>query len=114
MTSRWYVRRQILWFLFGSVLSCAASVACVAVTSIGVHHLGARARILGDDGDDDGDPKRAADDAAFALDDPRSFSWSGRKGVEDGSVVTANIFVTAMAELAWSAISIQVAYKGAR
>ena len=113
MTSRWYVRRQILWFLFGSVLSCAASVACVAVTSIGVHHLSLPARSLGDDVDD-GDPERVADgNVAFALDDPRS--WSGRKGVDDGSsVVTANIFVTAMAELAWSAISIQVAYKGAR
>ena len=84
------------------MLSCAASVACVAVTSIGVHRLGGASII--------------ADDADFALDedDTHSFSWSGRKGVDDGSVVTANIFVTAMAELAWSAISIHVAYRGAR
>ena len=113
MTSRWYVRRQILWFLFGSVLSCAASVACVAVTSIGVHHLSHSARRLSDDYDDGDDAERVAVDVAFALHDPRS--WSGRKGMDDGSrVVTANIFVTAMAEMAWSAISIQVAYKGAR
>ena len=86
------------------MLSCAAAIACVAVTSIGVYHLSAR--ILAGEGDND--PKRAKDDDGNALDDTL------RGVVDQGNVVTANIFVTAMAELAWSAFSIQVALKGAR
>ena len=99
---RWYVRRQILWFLFASVLSCAASVACIAVTSIGVDRLR-----TGDDSGDNG--------VAYARGDIRPGNRTGEKGVDDGSgVVTANIFISAVAELAWSAYSVQVAYKGTR
>ena len=102
LTLRWYVRHQILWFLFGSVLSCAASVACITVTSFGVDRLRA-----GDDYGDDG--------ITYAHGDPRPGNRTGEKGVDDGSgVVTANIFISAVAELAWSVYSVQVAYKGTR
>ena len=103
LTLRWYVRHQILWFLFGSVLSCAASVVCIIVTSFGVDRLG-----VGDDYGDDG--------ITYAHGDPaRPGNRTGEKGVDDGSgVVTANIFISAVAELVWSAYSVQVAYKGTR
>ena len=104
LTLRWYVRHQILWFLFGSVLSCAASVACITVTSFSVGRLRA--------GDDHGD-----DGITYAHGDPRPRpgNRTGEKGADGGSgVVTANIFISAVAELAWSVYSVQVAYKGTR
>ena len=77
------------------MLSCAASVACITVTSFGVDRLSA-----GDDYFNDG--------VAYAYGDPRPENRTG------SGIVTANIFISALAELAWSAYSVQVAYKGTR
>ena len=35
--SRWYVKKQIAVFLFASIFALAASVACIAITSVGLH-----------------------------------------------------------------------------
>ncbi len=97
--SRWYIKRQILWFLFGSLLSTVAALACVALTSCGLHW------------------KRNALEERQSLAAFRKYYAlldGDEESASTGYAVTVNIYLAAVAEAAWSAFSIKVAFEGAR
>jgi hypothetical protein len=88
-----------MWFLFGAVLSGASAIVCVTMTSLGVQLRKDRigATLI---------------DLVLRPYSAPGFDKAGEDMVTNA--VTANIFVTAIVEVALSVLSIKVAYDGTR
>ena len=97
--TRWYIRHQIVFFLFGSVAGAAAAVVCIFFTSAGMY-LSAQRLFARQQSQEDGPY------ITNYYNPDAELNNTGRLGV------TANIIVASILELLWCVVSIRVAFRG--